>query len=172
MGNYFQAKGSTVDSVGNIQVLEQFYAAFGRKDAETMGSFYADDVSFRDPAFGELRGNEARAMWAMLCKSGEDLEVEASDIRADDSTGSAHWDATYTFGPFNRTVTNHIDASFVFRDGLIVEHRDSFSFYAWSKQAFGPLGTAFGWIPVTPLAMRTMAKRQLHAYMDRKGIER
>ncbi|MFZ1361864.1 MAG: nuclear transport factor 2 family protein [Candidatus Nanopelagicales bacterium] len=158
--------------MSNIQVLEKFYAAFGRRDAEVMGACYADDVVFHDPAFGELHGNEARAMWAMLCRGGEDLEVDASDIRSDGATGSAHWDATYTFGPLKRKITNRIDASFVFRDGLIVEHRDSFSFYAWSKQAFGPLGTAFGWIPVTPLAMRVLAKRQLHAYMERKGIER
>lgn len=161
-----------MSSVSNIQVIEKFYEAFGRKDAETMGACYADDVTFRDPAFGELHGNEARAMWAMLCRSSDDLEVEASDIRSDGSTGSAHWDATYTFGPFKNKVTNHIDASFVFRDGLILTHTDSFSFYAWSRQAFGPLGTAFGWIPATPLAMRALAKRQLYAYMDRKGIAR
>ena len=161
-----------MSSTRNIALLESFYEAFGGRDAQAMADCYAEDVTFSDPGFGELHGNEARAMWAMLCRGGADLEVEASDIRADANEGSAHWEAQYTFGPFNRKVTNQIDASFKFRDGKIIEHRDSFSFYKWSQQAFGPIGLAVGWVPLTPLAMRIAARKQLHAYMDKKGIER
>lgn len=159
-------------SVENVQLVENFYAAFSEHDAQAMAACYTSDVTFSDPGFGELHGPEVGAMWAMLCRGGADLVVEASDIRADSKTGSANWVAEYTFGPLHNKVTNHISANFRFEGGLIAEHRDTFSFYDWSKQAFGPFGLALGWIPLTPLAMQAVARRQLHSYMDRKGIER
>lgn len=163
-------RGTVLGSVHNIELVENFYAAFDRRDAQAMVDCYATDITFSDPAFGELHGSEVVAMWTMLCQSAPDLEVEASDIRADSDTGSAHWVAQYSFGPMRRKVTNHVEANFVFRDGLIAEHRDSFSFYRWSKQAFGPLGLVLGWTPLSPVAMRSLSRRQLNSYMAKKGF--
>jgi ketosteroid isomerase-like protein len=47
----------------NTELIERFYTAFQQRDAETMAACYADDVVFSDPAFGELRDEEARDMW-------------------------------------------------------------------------------------------------------------
>lgn len=48
------------------KIIHQFFTAFKNLDAETMVSLYQDDIMFEDPAFGVLKGEEAKAMWRML----------------------------------------------------------------------------------------------------------
>ena len=50
---------------GNQQVVERFYNAFQRLDYATMQSCYSEDIIFNDPAFGILKGYDAKAMWEM-----------------------------------------------------------------------------------------------------------
>ena len=63
------------------------------------------------------------------------------------TTGRAHWVATYTYSATGRPVENRIDATFEFRDGRIVRHRDRFDLYRWARQALGPKGLLLGWLP-------------------------
>lgn len=151
----------------DADVITRFYNAFAQRDAQTMAACYADDVVFHDPAFGELRGERARNMWRMLCRAGKDLEVRASDIEADATTGRAHWEADYTFGTTGRKVHNVVDARFELRDGLITRHTDSFDFGRWAAQAFGPVGSMLGKTPVLPFVMRRLANRQLDGFEKR-----
>lgn len=125
-------------------LITRFYDAFARRDAAGMAACYHPEVRFSDPAFPDLRGPEAAAMWAMLVSRGKDLKVTASDISADDLSGKAHWDAHYTFSQTGRKVLNRIDARFKFADGLIIEHLDHFSFARWSRQALGLPGLLLG----------------------------
>jgi hypothetical protein len=133
-----------------------------------MNELYAEDVVFGDPAFGELHGDEARAMWTMLTGQAEDLSVRASDVRADDESGSAHWRAEYTFTATGRRVVNEIDATFRFGpDGKVVEHRDRFSFWRWSRQALGPSAILLGSNPLGQALVRRRARGRLEAFMGR-----
>lgn len=149
----------------NAALIERFYAAFAARDAAGMQAFYHPEVVFSDPAFGELRGAEAGAMWAMLLERGKDLQVTVSGIEADDARGRAHWDARYTFGQTGRPVLNRIDAAFEFRDGLIHRHTDTFDFWAWARQALGPAGLVLGWTPVLQNKVRSTARAGLEKYM-------
>jgi ketosteroid isomerase-like protein len=149
----------------SIAVIERFYSAFARKDYQEMAACYLPQVRFSDPAFGELDGDEARAMWHMFCERGEDLTVSFRDVQAWDERGSAHWDADYTFSATGRPVHNEIEARFKFRDGLIAEHRDSFDFWRWSRQALGPAGLALGWTPLVRRKVRSQARGTLREYM-------
>lgn len=128
-------------------VIDAFYGAFAALDAETMVSFYHDDVVFEDPAFGALKGERARNMWRMLCESqkGKRFIVLHSKVVADEKSGSANWEALYVFGRTKRNVRNHIKAQFKFRDGKIIEHKDDFDLYRWSRQALGATGYLIGW---------------------------
>lgn len=128
----------------NSEVISRFYEAFGRRDAEAMAACYADDVTFSDPAFPDLRGRSAGDMWRMLCEAGKDLTIEPSEISANDETGSARWIARYTFSATGNKVVNDVRASFRFKNGRIVEHKDVFDFRVWSKQALGMMGLLFG----------------------------
>ena len=148
----------------NEQIIRDFYESFSKRDAAGMVKHYADNVLFSDAAFVGLRGAEARAMWRMLCERGADLRVEYRDVSADESTGRAHWDAYYTFSTTGRKVINRVDASFRFENGKIVEHKDQFDFWAWSKQAIGPAGWLLGWGPLQGVVQKN-AKKQLLAYM-------
>ena len=144
--------------------IHEFYACFGRHDAEGMAALYADDVVFSDPVFPELHGEEARDMWRMLCGRAADLRIEVSGVRADDSGGQAHWEAYYTFSATGRRVHNVIDARFEFRGDKIARHRDHFDFWRWSRQALGLPGILLGWSPLLRGKVRATAAKGLAAF--------
>jgi ketosteroid isomerase-like protein len=145
----------------NAALIERFYEAFQRRDVDAMAACYAPDVTFSDPVFGELHGGEVRDMWGMLVSRAQEFTLAFSHVTADDRSGSAHWVASYVFSQTGRTVVNPIDARFVFRDGLIAEHRDRFDLWRWSSQALGAKGALFGWTPFVQNAIREQAKRAL-----------
>ncbi|HEX2079092.1 MAG TPA: nuclear transport factor 2 family protein [Longimicrobium sp.] len=153
----------------NAALIHRFYDSFAARDAAGMKACYHPDVVFHDPAFGELRGEEAGAMWAMLCGRAKDLQVTSSDVHADDARGRARWEARYTFAQTGRPVLNRIDAEFEFRDGLIVRHTDRFGFWRWARQALGPAGLLLGWTPLIRNRVRATARRGLEKYMREHG---
>jgi ketosteroid isomerase-like protein len=148
----------------NRAVIRTLYDALDRHDGEAMAACYAPTARFRDPAFGELDGAAAGDMWRMLTERAEDLSVELAEHDADDDTGTAHWIARYTFTDTGRRVVNDVRARFRFADGLIAEHVDDFSFFAWSRQALGPVGLALGWTPILPALTRRRARGRLEAF--------
>lgn len=146
------------------QLITTFYTAFSQKDYKTMAACYHPDATFHDGAF-DLRGREIGLMWQMLCTRGKDLRLEFSNVQADDNTGSAHWDAWYTFSLTGNKVHNSIDARFVFRDGKILEHVDTFSFYRWSRQALGLIGWILGWTGILQKKTRIGARKNLDQFI-------
>jgi ketosteroid isomerase-like protein len=153
----------------NEALIHRFYDRFQERDAAGMVACYHPDVVFSDPAFGELRGAKAGAMWTMLCARATDLHVRVSGVEADAERGKAHWDAHYTFGQTGRKVHNSIDARFLFRDGLIIRHEDQFSFWRWARQALGPMGLLLGWAPPVRATVRSKALGSLEADIRKRG---
>src|SRR4051812_38959261 len=147
----------------NDELIERFYAAFNARDGDAMAACYAPGARFSDPVFTDLQGDEPGAMWRMLTGRAEDLSVELAEHEAGDEHGSARWLADYTFSATGRKVHNDVRAEFRFRDGLIAEHRDAFSFFAWSRQALGPAGLALGWTPLLQRKVRGQALAGLAA---------
>ena len=147
-----------------VETIERFYTAFDRCDGDAMAACYTDDVRFSDPAFGELRGDAAGDMWRMLTGNATDLRVELAEHDASGDTGTAHWIAHYTFTATGRKVVNDVRATFRFRDGLIAEHDDAFSFWRWSRQALGPPGVLLGWTPLLQAKVRKQATANLAAF--------
>jgi ketosteroid isomerase-like protein len=145
----------------NDELIQRLYAAFAGRDGEAMAACYAPNARFSDPVFTDLRDDEPGSMWRMLTGRARDLEVGLAEHEADDRRGSAHWLADYTFST-GRRVHNDIRAEFRFEEGLIAEHRDSFSFYAWARQALGPVGLALGWTPI----IRARVRREARAGLD------
>lgn len=127
-------------------LVETFYLAFKNLDAETMVSCYHDDIIFNDPAFGTLKGEQAKNMWRMLCESqkGKNFRVDSSNIICNNNRGSAHWEAYYNFSKTGRKVHNIIEAEFEFKDGKIINHIDRFDLHKWAKQAMGFKGLLLG----------------------------
>lgn len=152
------------DPAANAALIERFYDAFARQDGETMATCYAPDAHFYDPVFQDLNGAEVGSMWRMLCGRATDLEVVHSDVEAEADTGSAHWEADYTFST-GRAVHNVIDASFEFDNGLIADHRDRFDLYAWARQALGPVGLLLGWSPPVQGKIKAQAREGLDEFM-------
>ena len=148
----------------NEQLITRFYTAFQKKDGAAMAACYHPDVQFSDPVFTDLRGARPGAMWKMLTQKAESLKIEFRDVKADDKSGSCHWEAWYPFSATGRKVHNVIDASFEFRDGKIWRHTDRFSFHRWAGQALGPAGLLLGWTPLLQNKVRKMAAKNLAAY--------
>jgi ketosteroid isomerase-like protein len=145
-----------VGADANRETIERFYAAFGECNGAAMTACYAPDAHFRDPAFGDLHGADIGAMWRMLTNRATDLKIELHEHEADETTGSGHWIARYTFST-GRPVVNDIQASFRFDDnGLIADHVDDFDFRNWAKQALGPSGHLVALLP--PLRSKARAK--------------
>lgn len=153
-------------------LLTRFYTAFAALDAETMADCYAPDSRFEDEVFS-LRGrNDIGGMWRMLADAvkakGRDVwKLEYRDIRCDGDRGQAHWEATYRFSATGRMVHNIIDGEFVFRDGLIAEHRDRFDFPRWSRQALGLPGWLLGGTSLLRNKVRAQAAANLQAFQAR-----
>jgi len=148
----------------NLETIRRFYAAFDDHDAEAMAACYAPDISFSDPVFPDLHGDEAGDMWRMLTGRAEDLRVELASSDADDGTGRANWIAHYTFRT-GRKVVNDIDATFTFDDvGRITEHHDRFDFWKWTRMALGPIGVALGWTPIVQGKVRREAAAGLEEF--------
>ena len=147
----------------NAELIRDLYEAMDRHDGEAMARLYDPDGRFSDPAFGELSGAEAGDMWRMLTGRAEDLSVELAEHSAEGDTGTARWIARYTFTRTGRRVVNDVRARFRFRDGRIVEHRDSFPFWAWARQALGPPGLVLG-LPPLNLLIRRRAREDLSKF--------
>jgi ketosteroid isomerase-like protein len=147
----------------NRALIERFYAAFGECNGTAMTACYAPGAHFRDPAFGDLEGEEIGAMWRMLTGRATDLKIELHEHGADEESGSAHWIARYTFST-GRPVVNDIQASFHFADGLIADHVDEFDFRNWAKQALGPSGHLVALLPPLRSKARAKALDQLAAF--------
>lgn len=147
--------------------VQRLYDAFLARDGEAMQACYAKDATFRDEVFDLHGQREIGGMWQMLLARGKDLELEVSGIRADATSGAAHWEADYTFSATKRKVHNVIEASFVLKDDLIVEHIDQFDFWAWSRQALGPVGVVAGWTPIIRTKVQNEARRGLETWLLR-----
>ncbi len=148
----------------NRATIERFYQAFGQCNGAAMTACYAPDAHFRDPAFGDLEGDEIGAMWRMLTGRATDLEIELHEHDADEETGSARWIARYTFST-GRPVVNDIQARFRFApDARIVDHVDEFDFRNWAKQALGPSGHLVALLPPLRSKARAKALDQLEAF--------
>ena len=151
--------------------LNHFYAAFARLNADEMAVCYAPDVQFDDEAFS-LRGfDDVTGMWRMLthatkAQGTDDWHLRYSHIEAGALTGRAHWEADYRFSKTGRMVHNVIDGTFEFNEaGLITRHRDSFSFWNWSRQALGWPGVLLGWTPFLQSKVRQQAAATLRRYL-------
>ncbi len=153
----------------STDVVNHFYSSLANRDGDAMAECYADEIVFEDPAFGELRGRDAGDMWRMLCSSDTDLALEHHILASDETVVRTNWIATYTFTATGNTVRNDIEATMTFRDGKIVDHRDTFDMWKWSSQALGLPGKLFGWSPPLKSKVRSTAIGNLRAFQAKQS---
>ncbi|WP_156001781.1 nuclear transport factor 2 family protein [Saprospira grandis] len=157
------------ENMENKALIDKFYMAFAAADYETMVSCYHPEVVFEDPAFGRLQGERAKKMWEMLLTQSKDsILIRHSELSADAEKGQAKWVADYKYGDKRRPVHNIVRAQFRFKDGLIIEHRDQFNLWRWSKQALGTTGHLLGWSGFFRKKMRQTTNGMLDKYMAKQ----
>jgi ketosteroid isomerase-like protein len=155
----------------NTEVISKFYTAFQQLDYQAMNSCYSDDIVFNDPAFGLLRGDEAKAMWEMLCKNAKNFSLTFSNIQLlDEEYATCNWVATYTFSKTGRRVVNNIKAFMRFKDGKIIEHSDGFKLSKWAAQALGLPGVLLGWTGFMKRKIQKNARKNLVTFIEKKNL--
>ena len=151
----------------NEELLKTFYTSFQQRNADGMTACYHAEIVFSDPVFQTLKGERAVAMWHMLLGRSKDIEIIFGDVQADEQSGSAHWEAKYTYSATGRKVHNVVNAQFRFQEGSILVHHDSFDIGKWASQALGMSGRLLGWTPFMQKAIRQRAAQTLDAYIAR-----
>lgn len=158
-----------MDPKTNAAIIERFYTSFKDLDGDGMAQCYLVAAEFSDPVFPKLTGSEIGTMWKMLCSQAQGFELIFNNIQADETTGSAHWEAKYTFSKTGRRVHNKIKASFRFQEGKIIQHHDAFNFWKWSCMALGPTGLILGWSPLLKNKVQKMAAKNLDRYIQKSS---
>lgn len=154
----------------NTELITHFYTSFAKGDAEGMISCYDNAIQFKDPAFGALKGEDAKNMWRMLLSRNKgNIHLTFSNVKADEKTGSANWVAEYVFSATGRKVINVISAEFEFANGKIIKHTDTFDIYKWAKQAFGLKGYLLGWTGYMQHKIQQQANASLKKYTEKKS---
>ena len=149
----------------NERLIEQFYSAFSERNGEAMKFCYHENATFKDEVF-ELKGkDEIGAMWIMLTKRARDFSLEFSEIKVNGDIASAKWEARYRFTKTGRMVHNKIQAHFTFKDGLIIQHIDSFDFWKWTRMALGLPGLLLGWSGLLQNKIRQEARYGLEDFL-------
>lgn len=150
-------------------VVSRFYDAFSNLDADTMCACYHEEATFYDHGFGHLDVDRVRGMWQMLISSqrGKDFRISYSDVSIDGATGSARWEAHYTFSKTGRKVHNIIQTEMEFAEGRIIKHIDHFDLHRWAGQALGLPGKLIGWTPYFKRKLQQQTSAALDHYLDR-----
>jgi ketosteroid isomerase-like protein len=149
-------------------LIQQFYQAFQQHDAEAMVACYHPAITFSDPVFHDLQGERAKAMWLMLVGRSKDMVLTFRDISADDHSGKAYWEATYTFSQTGRKVLNKVHSTFLFQEGKIRTQHDTFDLWRWASMALGPRGSLLGWTPLVQNAIHQQAIKGLDAFIAKQ----
>ncbi|MFK7950487.1 MAG: nuclear transport factor 2 family protein [Saprospiraceae bacterium] len=148
----------------NQQLIQVFFTAFANKDLDTMLDCYHKNVIYDDVGFGKQEGEKAKKVWRFLIQNvDKNAIITFSNIQISASTGQANWTTKYTFG--KRKITNQITATFRFQDGKIIYHKDDYSLWKWSQQAFGLIGFLIGWLPLFRWLIRWQMQRNLQRFV-------
>lgn len=158
-----------VDMNQHEELIHTFYSAFKERNFRVMQESYADNATFSDPVFQDLKAEQVRAMWEMFLTKSDSLTVDFGNVELVGEMVTASWTARYTLSSTGRPVENNIRAIFKIKNGKILRHTDSFNFYSWTRQALGLKGTLLGWTPLVKNKIRRTAMTSLLTFMRRKN---
>ena len=150
--------------MGQKELIQKFYNAFQELDVETMISCYHDDIEFSDPGFGELKGEEVKNMWRMICGRAQNFSLIYTEL----TDNSVHWEAKYLFSKTGNKVHNLIDATFEFKEGKISKHTDVFDLHKWAGQALGLKGKLLGGTEFFKKKLQKQTRTLLRKFVEKK----
>lgn len=101
----------------------------------------------------------------MLLTRSKDLTLTYSNIETTEKSGSAKWEAVYTFSKTGKKIINSIQAEFEFKEGKIIKHTDSFNLNKWFLNAFGWKGYLFIAIPFFQFKFKKKVRQTLESFI-------
>lgn len=149
-----------------MQIVQDFFEAFKRRDYKAMQACYHDQASFTDPVFGTLDATQVKAMWEMLLGRNNDLQLEYKILNANENQAEVNWVATYNFSATQRRVENKVHSVLTLKDQKIIVQKDTFDLWKWSAMALGLSGSLLGWTPFLKNKIRGNAAAGLRKFME------
>lgn len=122
-------------SRSNEQLVEEFCAAWARRDVEEILGYFAEDAVYHNIPIAPAEGLDAiRGMLEMFVPPAEEIEfvIHASAARGD-LVFTERTDRFVMEG--GKTVALPVAGVFEVRDGKIVAWRDYFDLQTWTTQA-------------------------------------
>ncbi len=161
------------------RVIEEHFAMEARADLAGILATFTDDIEHDVVGMpgGPVRGKAAvRAFYEALTRDLPATDAIPRQRYYGDNVviDEVIWEARAVGRPFGiagqgRPVSVRLLHVFAFRDGLIAEHDDSFSFHAWSRQALGAPGLLLGWTPLLRNKVRSTARGDLEKFLAGDG---
>jgi len=115
-----------------LATATSFYKSLKAQDFAGIKAAVSPKLQFSDPAFPDLEGKKALAMWKFISEG----DIRALNFRIHDVVGDTvygSWEADYVLN--GRPIHNEIRSKITTKGGKIVAHRDLYDFDAWAKQA-------------------------------------
>lgn len=154
----------------NSEIIHNFYQSFSEGNAERMIANYHENIEFKDPAFGTLKGARAKNMWRMLLSRNNDIQISYEILEVTKTSAKVNWTARYNYGPQQRKVINHVTAYINFENAKIIKHTDEFSLWIWSRQALGISGLFLGWTGFMKKKIQQKTSHLLENYISKNKV--
>lgn len=127
-----------------LQTAESFYKGLQGKNFKEIQAVLDPKVHFRDPAFPNLKGRDAEAMWHLITEN-KPLKLTYKIYKVDGDTVYGGWVADYEL--FGNKIHNVIRSKLTIKNGKITHHRDVFDLDLWAEQALpGFINTPLNWL--------------------------
>lgn len=155
-------------------IPEKLYRALNDRDYKAMWKLYSPKATYSDPAYGQLRGAEIKAMWHQLCSRNTDLEAEVLEVdNIDDRTISYTWKAYYTHAMYNGEIENVIEGEIMLDEkGHIISQHETYSLWKWFSMALGIAGKLLGWRRSMKDNLQRSVRKSLNDFMEKKGYKK
>ncbi len=149
-------------------LVRRYFDALARLDGEAMAQCLHPMVSYSDPVFADLRGDDVGWRWRLMTRGASDMHLAYDIVRGDARKAQVQWQARYRFAGSARQVSNKVLTTLTFWDGTIVRQIDEYDFARWSRSSAGVLAWAVCALPGARAALQRRALHRLRAFIDRE----
>ncbi|MCL4748137.1 MAG: nuclear transport factor 2 family protein, partial [Burkholderiaceae bacterium] len=120
-------------------LVRRYFDALARLDGEAMTRCLHPMVSYSDPVFADLRGDDVGWRWRLMARGAADMHLAYDIVWGDAHKAQVQWLARYRFAGSHRQVSNQVCTTLTFWDGTIVRQIDEYDFPRWSRSSAGVL---------------------------------
>jgi len=146
------------------ELISKFFDSFNERNFSKMRQFCAAELSYFDPMYNLLWGNDVFLMWKSCYESCKHFSIIKESIK-DQEDGYYSVGLKLEFGSkkiYFQKMTAHIKVV----NHQIAEYSSAFSVHELLKQKYGIAGILFGWNRLMQNREKNNAKKSLIQFRD------